>query len=646
MTDKRLLQSALRILVKAVIENLESCLDSKKYQISDNINTAKPTVLFFAPEAGIKRHHKSVITVAEVVRKLGEQALIVECDGDYPFCIVKDGYGFKADDRDQLSSLTCWYCKAASRNSYKIFKGPRIKIPELGIEKKFEILEEYFIKNPKMLMSFKHDGIDFGRLCFMDLVLKTKQHDVNNISDSEFKLLVKYMIGALVSYETVRFICNKVNVVNLVYFNEYSMLLSAALAAGKLGVRTTRITHAVHNDIDRNKLVVMPELLAINYYYKCFKHWDDWRNLSLTEAIVSEIANSQLNRLSSTGITIYSPNYKSTKRCQYTELGLDPSKKTLIAFTASLDEFKANQLLLHAVGSSTPDIKEPFDDQIHWLARLSDFVLKDDSLQLIVRIHPREGSTKRDGVSSSHLQLLRQSISESNRVKVIWPESDVSSYNLLEIADVALTSWTNLTIEAARLGVPTIIGFPSINPVPFPDVCAFSGDQDDYFNLIYETLGGKHSLEHILYAFRWTYLSRLTSHIDITDADKSINFKSDRLFREIRAAVIDGKNLYNIDRSKLLEYQGSKFSEIERVALIKAIKIYFLKFLTGNEIRTDHKFIFASDFQESLSSKDVFVKLLEDSNLIEVTYQGGFYARRSPLLVRLALLLKDERYLI
>ena len=97
--------------------------------------------------------------------------------------------------------------------------------------------------------------------------------------------------------------------------------------------------------------------------------------------------------------------------------------------------------------------RQPFRDQIEWLEALIKKVELSRNLQLIVRIHPREGANRREAVVSSHLGLLKSRFSRSyNHVRFVWPGDEVSSYDLMELADVGPRSWSSTALEMARLG--------------------------------------------------------------------------------------------------------------------------------------------------------------------------------------------------
>src|SRR5690606_20493556 len=137
-------------------------------------------------------------------------------------------------------------------------------------------------------------------------------------------------------------------------------------------------------------------------------HWPDCRDLSLHPQQVREIGDDLIIRMGGVGSHLYSPpkTFESTEIRK--QLGLSLDRRLLVAYTSSLDEKVAAEIGVQALQISIPDRQQPFFDQVEWLNALCHHVEASDDLQLVVRIHPREGANKRESVRSSHLALLHQ----------------------------------------------------------------------------------------------------------------------------------------------------------------------------------------------------------------------------------------------
>src|SRR5690606_6941171 len=79
-------------------------------------------------------------------------------------------------------------------------------------------------------------------------------------------------------------------------------------------------------------------------------------------------------------------------------------------------------------------------------------------LFLIIRVHPREFPNKRDSLKSDHALELEQTLSElPENVRVNWPSDNISLYDLAQIMDVCLNSWSTAGKEMGTLGIPVVL---------------------------------------------------------------------------------------------------------------------------------------------------------------------------------------------
>ncbi|KPF66573.1 hypothetical protein IP69_14805 [Bosea sp. AAP35] len=126
-------------------------------------------------------------------------------------------------------------------------------------------------------------------------------------------------------------------------------------------------------------------------------------------------------------------------------LGLDPDKKTILALT---NVFWDAQLHYPA---------NAFRNQRDWLVvTISWFAARPD-LQLVIRIHPAEISG-----SPPSQQRAQDVIAEAfgalpDNVKIVPPESALSTYALAEHADAALIYATKMGVELSSVGLPVIV---------------------------------------------------------------------------------------------------------------------------------------------------------------------------------------------
>ena len=127
------------------------------------------------------------------------------------------------------------------------------------------------------------------------------------------------------------------------------------------------------------------------------------------------------------------------------ELGLDSNKPLIVAYTNVFWDAQ-----LHFPSNAFASQKEWLERTIEWFARRPD-------LQLVIRVHPAELSG-----SPPSRQLARDIIAARfprlpDSVKLVGPESALSSYALADRADAALVYGTKLGVELSARGIPVIV---------------------------------------------------------------------------------------------------------------------------------------------------------------------------------------------
>ena|GEM_PF-6196277 len=184
-----------------------------------------------------------------------------------------------------------------------------------------------------------------------------------------------------------------------------------------------------------------------------------------------------------------------------------------------MDEFAASSLTAEGLDITVELKPQPFRDQASWLEHLIEYIRTRPNLQLIVRIHPREGKTKRDPFESRHLQILKARLNGSyERCKIIWPEDPISSYDLAETADLILTSWSTIGLEMARCGVPVVTSFQELS-FPNDDFLRFGGEIPNEYDATLDASlrDTSASLEAIYRAYRCFFMFHLSFALPFDD---------------------------------------------------------------------------------------------------------------------------------
>lgn len=605
-------------------------------------------VVFFAPEAGVVPHYITHCVVAKTLQDRGHRTLIVRCFDVYPRCVVMDGEGLPHDLSAEQHDAVCATCQSYSNRMTSAYGLDVIDLRELVDDEVRQHVETLIADLPEDLSSFEIDGIRLGQISGAEAAVTFKTTDFTGATPEVRRLLVWYLKGALLSYFGMQRLIQTGKVERLVHFNEYAILLAAALAARRGGIPTTFMSQASIRGVDRRRIIFIADPLAIISYRNRLKEWARWRDLNLPPAVVRDIADDCLFRISGNSVMVYSPIRTGSTDEVFSRLGLSESRKLLVAFTSSLDEVAANHQYLEAMNCEGFSERQPFGDQIEWLKALIRRVEDSDDLQLVVRVHPREGANRRDSVVSGHLAKLQAQFTRPFRhVRFVWPGDDVSSYDLMELADVGLSAWSSTALEMARFGVPSLIAFDRHTPLPIGDVVRWAATPAEYFKVLDELLVQPPLLEGIRFAYRWTHVHILGCVIDLGDVipDASCGtlppFKSPEQGAAVEAVLIGGKPALEINRERLLAAQGADAGSAERDTLLEQLRRAVWLMCTGLDRTGDYRLCYRQAPVSAVpAGYDAVLSSVGD--FVEFRTRDLHIRRRSRMVQRLGILTAND----
>jgi hypothetical protein len=608
---------------------------------------SRPAIVFFAPEAGVVPHYMAHCVVAKTLQELGHRTLIVQCQGIYPRCVVMDGQALPQELTKKERRSVCLGCSRASSEMAGSYGLDVIELRELLDAEAYQWVDAVTANLPEDLSTFQIDGIWIGQICAAEAAVTFKVSDFTGADPSVRSLLIKYLRGALLSYRAMQRLIATTKVARVIHFNEYGILLSAALAARRAGVPTTNMAMASIRGVDRRQIDLRDETLAIASYRTRLNEWPSWRQLALPERFVKDVGDDCLYRMASNSIMVYSPARSGAVDELFLRLGLSTDRRVLVAFTSSLDEIEANNHYLSALGYEPFPEKQPFRDQIEWLEALIDLVESSSDLQMVVRIHPREDINRRDKVSSGHLKILRDRFDRRfEHIRFIWPADPVSSYDLMELADVGLSAWSSTALEMARLGVPVVVAFDLHTPFPIGDVVSWAPDRDGYFRCLKEALQSRGSLDRVGFAYRWYYLRTLGCAVDLGDVIPDPGFhglplptyKLPGAAKMLQEVLVQGRSALRINHEALLAEQNQAAKLQEQEAIMRQLRrcIWFL--CMGEDRSTDYRLFYGPPSTCGQIWPAYEAGVLDHGTSVEFRTRDGAVSRRSRMVRRLAAL--------
>ena len=296
-------------------------------------------------------------------------------------------------------------------------------------------------------------------------------------------------------------------------------------------------------------------------------------------------------------------------------------------------------MLLQSLGAEPLSPNQPFADQVSWISALVEKVEARDDLQLVIRIHPREDANRREKIGSRHLEILREAFSgDYNNVRMVWPRDPVSSYDLMELADAGLSSWSSTGIEMARLGVPVVFAWNRFTPFPLGDVAGWGADPQSYMHGIDKALARGPSLPQIRYAMRWMNLRLLGNSVDLSKLVPEPHYLSLPPFRSpagakmIEKILIDGDTALSLNHRALTSTQDQVADGNEEDAILRGLRRCVWLLSVGRSPPKDYRLHYGNPEAPAGTEAAVWA---EDGFTIfrtsEITIR-----RRSPMVLRLA----------
>jgi hypothetical protein len=166
----------------------------------------------------------------------------------------------------------------------------------------------------------------------------------------------------------------------------------------------------------------------------------------------------------------YHPNPLEDNETIFQELSLDKKKPIISLFSNVMWDAQ----IYHGYNA--------FDSMVDWVFQTIDYFKRRSELQLVIRVHPAEAKAVKKSEQRLDAEIAKRFPVLSDNIKVIQPESDISSYSLVEISRAALIYGTKMGLEIALRGVPVIIAGESM--LRHKGISYDVETPEQYFNLL------------------------------------------------------------------------------------------------------------------------------------------------------------------
>lgn len=539
--------------------------------------------LFFAPEALIWSYVSTNILLARLCAAEHTQPLLVRCTGQMFRCQSLNAARYPIEETEKAKAETCPKCIAQMDELLKQYALRHVDIANYVDEATIRSIRKKVIAIEQFDPDMEYRNVPVGRLAQTD-ISHDKISDYVAMTPSQ---LIRCRYSLAESMLAAEFMSNFLHTVHLdavVTYNGYTSYATSRYVAFQKGIRSFVATHQVANGYDWRYITLLSSQRDKELLDHTHHKWSQVRDIPLSqEDVFNSLEDSAYRTISQdTVFHIHSSPTIVDPAIIMQQMALNPDKKLILAGTSSLDErYAANAERIVWNCTQAHDV---MGSQVEWGESLLAFVGARPDLQLVIRVHPRDKDT-------SHHALLRSRWCHiPPNCRIVWPEEKISTYGLMELADVVLTSWSTLGLEAARLSIPAV---QATTNLLFPCDVFMGGaaTQDEYWDCVLCRMEEQPHLDKLKYALRFDLWNRRGHACDMGNFCQFFDDGFDRNFAIPQAvapavqSIIAGKLNSSEHNIRLKCAQPTPSPQEETKAIQTAVAWYLSILYFGNAAR-------------------------------------------------------------
>ena len=414
-----------------------------------------------APETLVGPHFEACIVVADILASAGHQVSFLGCYDQHQRCIYQDSEPTHPRFTTRVEPMSCAVC-VSQFASIVASRGYKAISPDEFHRDEVESIHRGLAARVRTEgLGARTPEINFGLLAAASLLLINKTSLGSPLTAQDWDYYEGTAFTLLQRQEFVAQAIKAVGADMVLVFGQYAQNMAALCAARNANIIPVILDQPLNGSIDRTRISFRRSTMIT----RCFQFHDIWKQ---SKRILGSLELKKLMEglnitLSGKSPWAYSPPITGSTQ----GIAVKNIRRTIVAFTSSLDEIESSTLLSMGLNENGHQkLASVYADQIDWLVDLNTLAEIHGDIEIVVRVHPRTGNEERSGIGSRHLEGLRQRAATLHKLKFIWPQDPVSSYDLMLTADVVTVSWSSIGIEAAVFGIPVVSAWFS-NPT-FP----------------------------------------------------------------------------------------------------------------------------------------------------------------------------------
>lgn len=397
-------------------------------------------VFFHSPYMAWSYHGAMEATLAHALQQRGATVQFTLCDGLFPECDIFRR-GFKGSEREHRPANACAFCQAQQAaelaHFHQQWRWLGRYVPR-DLEPRAKAFSEELAVDG--LLGATWDGQPVGLWAQSSAFNQFRLSKIDLDDAQVVSVLRRCIYGVVLSYEGLTAAFDEFQPDVVVAFNGrfFSHRVAVELAKQR-GLRL--VTH----ERGRRKSTAMFRINGVVHDLDLYERiWDDWHDVPLSLADVRDISMMFYNRRFGKDLNWkpFSPPPEEEGQLRE-KLRLD-DRPVVACFTSSDDEWL-----------TFPERREgPFPDSLSWVPATVEAARESPELQWVIRLHPNLKNFGTNQQALAQAEAVAADLPENCRM--VFPDDDVSSYTLADLAACGVVYGTTMGVEMASRGKPVV----------------------------------------------------------------------------------------------------------------------------------------------------------------------------------------------
>ena len=435
-------------------------------------------------DSGVYMFNETLRYVSWKLRKSNYKVLTLECGNSLKRCTCFTSL----NDIDIQKIGNDKVCLPENRieSDFKYVINMDIKCKEAENFKKF--FYERFNKNNKIkdVIDMKYKNFPIARIAFFDFSIKEKIRSEHKLNENFKNKYFNGVFDQITLINSLEEICKIFKLTKIIYINgNYSQNSLIRSFFKKKGIRSLSIENQPTSQGVLNKISIIKERAVVEpeFLYKKMNLKESKSKISILDTI--KTLKNFGERIKGNDYNAYtSLHLNSITKNELKELNKFSKKYSLIHsyFLASEDEVLSHEECygIDKKGNKNRIPNFPFISQEDFTEYFIKEAFNYPKVGFIIRLHPRMAANKRnDFESDEHIRYkkLLSRIKIPTNVFILYGDSNISSYYVVNLSDLVITTWSTIGLESLLLGKKAIVLFPFRTCYP---IGSFSSQPKDW----------------------------------------------------------------------------------------------------------------------------------------------------------------------